>query len=487
MMARATTIVRAAGLCAGLTLASVAAAGPTPTYTILYRDLDDVAGIGGVTFINNQAVNNNGDWVAEIDTNNPDTNANTVFVRNFQLVARENDPVPPAGATISSFDSTNINASGHSAWNLFLRNLTSSTDSGVYFGTNLLIQESMISTATGFSDGTPYIGFFEVKLNDAGNLLVMASVDDPAIPSTVDRALVLLTLDNGALVSETVLWKEGDFLPGQTEPIADFGTGPNSFAFNNLGQAMFVVDLAGSTATDGAIYIDDMRIAQEGSASPIPGRNWATISTSAKVHLNNNGGYVHTGTLSGDTATDTIIIRNGEKFVQEGDTHPDIDGFVFTSFGTGPVYISDNNDVLWFGDWNDPNTAVDTGLFINDQLLLRENTTTIDGNLVTTIRGIEDGYSLSPNGRYVLARVVLNGNQDALVLIDRGEQGGGCPADWDGNGQVNSTDISAFLTAWLDSLNNQDLNADFDGNQVVNSSDISAFLTAWLDAVQNGC
>jgi len=71
----------------------------------------------------------------------------------------------------------------------------------------------------------------------------------------------------------------------------------------------------------------------------------------------------------------------------------------------------------------------------------------------------------------------------ALRLI----QGTACPADWDGSGTVNSTDISAFLTAWLDSLNNQDLNADFDGNGTVNSSDISAFLTAWLQAVTDGC
>jgi V8-like Glu-specific endopeptidase len=64
---------------------------------------------------------------------------------------------------------------------------------------------------------------------------------------------------------------------------------------------------------------------------------------------------------------------------------------------------------------------------------------------------------------------------------------GCCLADWDGSGAVNSTDISAFLTAWLDSLNNQDLNADFDGSGAVNSSDISAFLTQWLTDVSTGC
>ncbi len=65
--------------------------------------------------------------------------------------------------------------------------------------------------------------------------------------------------------------------------------------------------------------------------------------------------------------------------------------------------------------------------------------------------------------------------------------GGGCDADWDESGDVNSNDISAFLTAWLDSVQNGNLVADFDGSGGVNSNDISAFLSAWLDAVSNGC
>jgi hypothetical protein len=65
--------------------------------------------------------------------------------------------------------------------------------------------------------------------------------------------------------------------------------------------------------------------------------------------------------------------------------------------------------------------------------------------------------------------------------------GGSCPADWNGDATVNSSDISAFLTAWLDSVNQGNLNADFDANGQVNSTDISAFLTAWLQAVEGGC
>jgi hypothetical protein len=64
---------------------------------------------------------------------------------------------------------------------------------------------------------------------------------------------------------------------------------------------------------------------------------------------------------------------------------------------------------------------------------------------------------------------------------------GGCAADWNGDQVVNSNDISAYLTAWLTSVQGGTLEADFNDDGAVNSNDISAFLTAWLAAVQMGC
>ncbi len=75
----------------------------------------------------------------------------------------------------------------------------------------------------------------------------------------------------------------------------------------------------------------------------------------------------------------------------------------------------------------------------------------------------------------------------ADVRAYRTVRGDACPADWDGSGSVDSSDISAFLTAWLQSLQEGSLVADFNGDMTVNSADISAFLTAWLQAVQGGC
>ena len=62
-----------------------------------------------------------------------------------------------------------------------------------------------------------------------------------------------------------------------------------------------------------------------------------------------------------------------------------------------------------------------------------------------------------------------------------------CPADWNGDGATNSNDISAFLAAWLDAVQNPPASADYNGDGVTNSNDISAFLASWLNALNGGC
>ncbi len=86
--------------------------------------------------------------------------------------------------------------------------------------------------------------------------------------------------------------------------------------------------------------------------------------------------------------------------------------------------------------------------------------------------------------------VRLGVDHDLDGCLDRDELDGcgtACPADWNQDGAVTSSDISAFLTVWLQSLVDGTLAADFNADGHVSSNDISAFLTAWLEAVSGGC
>lgn len=390
----------------------------------------DVPGVGLVTSISNMAINDDGFWVVEADTDAA-TDFDSVLIRDGSLFWREGDALQsPSGATIDSFDSVTINDLGQHGFNFFLDGaVMSGMDSGVYAyldpglgpfdGTVLTIQEG--ENTPDFVD-TPLTGLFDVKINNSGQLMVVATSDDPLIPSSSDRVLTVLTSDPsvGGVTSSTLIAVEGDVLPGQVEGLTDFGTSPHETAFNDAGSVLFAVDIPGADA----IYRFDAGVlsivAQEGDPSPVAGRSWSSL-TSVSLDLNNFGEFVFRGTLDGDTASNSVLIKNGDTFRQEGDPAPG--GFAFTSFGSGPVEVSDQGDVLWYGDWDDPNTDVDTGLFLNDDLIVQEGVTEISGfGVIDTIRGVEDGYHMSASGNFIIFEAILdNGDEGAFIL----ESGGG--------------------------------------------------------------
>lgn len=289
----------------------------------------------------------------------------------------------------------------------------------MYYNFNLLIQESQLVSAAGISAGTPYIGFFETKLADNGAIVLLASIDDPAIASSVDQVLMGLVIDAGGnLVAEVPLWKEGDTIPGTGGLVTTFGTGPHNFDMNDAGTLMFFADTDLATTMDGVIMLNNALLAQEGTPSPIAGRNWSSLS-SPELSLNNSGGYVYSGSLDGDSASNLVIIKDGAKFMQEGDAVPGIPAFAFTSFGSGPLDLADNGDLLWFGDWDDADTNVDTGLFVNDELIVQEGVTQIGGVIVDSLFGIQEGYSISDDGRFVIFEATLLDGTNGAFLATR--------------------------------------------------------------------
>jgi len=402
-----------------LPLCALASSALAQQITPLVQEGDSVPGVGLVTSIDNIAVQDTGVWLVESDTDHADTNQDSVLLRSGSLFLREGQALAlPAGATLDSFDSVTLNLAGHGGFNFFLDGTSGTNDdSGVYYDAALIVQESDVVDSPAVTPGTPYIGFFDVKINGADQLFVTASIDDPAIASTVDRALVVVQVSGGAYQSTDVRWLEEDVLPGQTEMVADFGTGPHASAFNDAGQILFFADLTGDTTTDGVIYLDGTELAQEGDPSPIAGRNWSSLS-SPELALNGAGDYAYSGSLDGDTATNLLLVKNGAKLVQEGDVLAGTAGFGITSFGSGPLSISAAGDVLWYGDWADPDTTIDKGLFLNDQLLVQEGVSQVGGVAIDTLRGVEDGYFLSPCGSFVIFEAILANGLEGAFRID---------------------------------------------------------------------
>ncbi|HYE03437.1 MAG TPA: vanadium-dependent haloperoxidase [Phycisphaerales bacterium] len=62
-----------------------------------------------------------------------------------------------------------------------------------------------------------------------------------------------------------------------------------------------------------------------------------------------------------------------------------------------------------------------------------------------------------------------------------------CPADFNNNNAVNTSDISSFLSAWFTDLSTGTDEADFNASGATNTSDVTAFLSAWFAALAGGC
>jgi hypothetical protein len=62
-----------------------------------------------------------------------------------------------------------------------------------------------------------------------------------------------------------------------------------------------------------------------------------------------------------------------------------------------------------------------------------------------------------------------------------------CPADADGNGQIQPADVATFVNTWFASVSAGTLAGDFDGDGHVTPADVAAFVNAWFAALSNGC
>lgn len=62
-----------------------------------------------------------------------------------------------------------------------------------------------------------------------------------------------------------------------------------------------------------------------------------------------------------------------------------------------------------------------------------------------------------------------------------------CPADWDGNAVVNSTDVSNFINSWFEDQDGGTLDADWNHDGVSNSTDVSDFINSWFEDIADGC
>jgi hypothetical protein len=491
--------------CAALFGAPVALAGdPEYTVSIAVQQGDVFAPHGTVSNVNDIFVNDNGDWI--VDASLTGGTASAALIVNGAVWLAVGDPLPPSSVSSLSNLLKHMNVHGDIA---FRPSITGTPDSGIYLNQTPIVLEDDISTAPEFSPNTPYIGFFRARVNDNGDVFAVTSVDDPAIASSVDRALMWFNYDSKTMVlTEQVLAKEADAAPG-TEPdvvFNDFGTDADRHAINNNRDALFVASLTGGgvpTDTNAGIFINNMLVVRKGDFSPIKDAAYNNISTSTRAHMNIDRDYLFIGTLSNQPSTTNVLVkgdgntRNDTEILQkQGDPAPQAGGETITSFGTGvQPHITGNGNVVWYAQLSG-DAATNQALYVNDQMIFRKGQTTVDGQLITTVagttsssNGIGSSVVASPNGGFVITRCVLDAGPRAALLIEFEQP---CPADFvssdtfqpPGDGNVDAADLAFLLGEWgpnpgspADMVSSKTFQPPPDG--VVDAADLAFLLGAW--------
>jgi hypothetical protein len=446
---------------------------------------------GLVTATYNSDINNSGDWIVELDTDNPDSKMDNAVVFNGTMIHQEGTslgfPASHASAWVydSFLDTMDINDNGD---RLLLFNVEDQTlvlsDRKLILWTNgstgvtypLMEDDVTPNTANGEPAGALWDSIQEVWQNNNNQLLVAGRSNTDG-----DDMVVMLTHDGaGNILSQTQFVVDGVIhsaaFPAATglhlDTVQTLGVSQPNIAFNNAAQKMFYVDdqSFGSGGTpdytmqDSHFYIDTTEIAWEADDAPTAGTFPYNHLSSAEVDINDTGHWVAAWDDDNPTTTDDgFILVDGNIYVQEGQAAPIGGGFVLegVSFNNGGVQISEIGDITWTAEWNDPDTSKDKGLYRNFQLLVQEGVTMIGGLAVIDIRTSQSGeeMSVSDSGRFITKELHLDGSLEGIYLIDINpvvsycdsvSSVSGCPCGnigATGEGCQNSTGAGALLSA----------------------------------------
>ena len=387
---------------------------------------DTVFGVGRVTRFDDVTVNDNGDWLVQTVTDNPDLTIRDVYLRNGLITVRLGTAVPdPPGATIAGFGPNAIDELGNVGWSFSLSGTAGAEfdNTALFFNGRKIAQESFELVATNVSPGTVWKTFKAVQMASDGALsylLVSGDVDDPAVSATLDDALVVLDVGPaGELAGARVVLKLEDRLPNLPGLIQTITASKTTVAINASGDVVYSISVRAS-GSDEFLMRNTEIIAREGGGSPVFGRNWKKM-IDIDVDINDHGDVAFVGTLNGDTASDLVIVKNNQEVVvQEGEVLPDIAPGAIQNFGSAPVRISNAGDVFWYGDFTG-SVDFDTGLFQNKELLIRENTTPYQFALINLISQRPQGFWVSRNGRFVILEGTRQQGGEIVFLMDLGE------------------------------------------------------------------
>jgi len=288
-----------------------------------------------------------------------------------------------------------------------------------------------------------------------------SSITAAPIPIVGDKILFLadlagegvtVGLDDGAIMYEhngtfEIVMRKGQALPNA--PTTSNGT----LTFRSPQTSSFVANSSGFLAFQGIYQNPD----GSGVQSPSP------------------------STFIGARKADGTLIT----IARQGDPVPGFAGENFGSWGGNSGICLTENGIVVFANQTSPGFS--QAIFAWDEanglrLLAKAGDTNFTGTPVnqltligaTGINGSGGFTGLSSNGWLVLRAGDSVNSVNSIARIKLGDEAPSCPADLDGDGDVDGSDLATLLAQWGTAGS-----ADINGDGTVNATDLSSVLAAW--------
>ena len=388
---------------------------PVTTETLLQQN-ETVVGLGGMLSLTNLVVNDQKTWILQLATSFPDSNRDGCLYSNGFVIMREGSPLPNS-SSLDDWAGLSLNSRGDLGMIIKVRPpIPGTIFDGAHWNGVMVAKKDQVIDVPPFSAhptiDTDWENIQVIKLNNRNEMFLMGEVANPAITRTRERALVRYQLDdNGNILDTTVLGTEG-----MTVDAGLSLTGAACLLFNdNILDVNDRGDFITFIAQEGiqALVINmETVVARSGTMAP-NGKLWKASGAFnlSRVGINDRGEYVLSGGV--DPNNGFLIVKNGEKFAEEGDVLPDIG--VLGGGTTPALLIANTGDVFWHN-----RTSTGDAFLRNFEIIVQGGRTIIENRLVTALNAAENAFAISSDGRFFVANLTLQTVGQTAVFVDFG-------------------------------------------------------------------
>ena len=354
---------------------------------------------------------------------------------------------------------------------------TNGNDSVRGTGGALILQETVANP-----DGLGFITFCSRPQMTASGVGHFVSGINFADPNGSTQARALFRSSGGTI---TTFLESGDPINAMFNVASPSGIDFDyHFSPDASHVALVLLVDSGSTLNDGVVFVDDAIIAREDDDIVDATEQWDNFDL---VNINDSGDYIFTGDTNGATTSDEFLAVNGTIVIREGDTvggnlipsSATIRGAAVSNTGLCVhAWGSGTNEFVYRGELSDLAGTSEVILRVGDMI----DSDGTGANMWEIIDLEASGVvgpaiGIADNGDVVVGLEVMDVNTAATFEIIARIPGASapCPADFDGNMQVDFNDLVSTLAAFGGPGPIGDVNMD----GVVDFADIIALLAAF--------